>query len=302
MDTNSLTAFLAVVDCKSFSGAAEKLFLTQPAVSKRIATLENQLGTVLFDRTGKYISLSEAGRTLLPKAQKILELLSDTRQELTNLSGEIKGPLTVATSHHIGLRRLPEVLKKYSRLYPEIDLDIRFVDSEASYEMLNRGEVELGVITLSPNTPAHVESKKIWDDPLVFMAAKDHPLAGRKTISTHLLSQHQAVLPGSNTFTYGMIQRLFEEENLTLNTAMSTNYLETLRMLASIGLAWSILPATMLEDDLVELNVSLKNKQRPPVRQLGIIRHKKRTLSNGARVFMELLLHGVFHRQLPKKV
>ena len=113
MDTNNLTAFLAIVDSGSFSIAAEKLFLTQPAVSKRIASLEEQLNTPLFDRSGRTVNLNEAGRTLLPKARKMLELLNDTRQEITNLSGQVKGPLSIATSHHIGLRRLPEVLKAF---------------------------------------------------------------------------------------------------------------------------------------------------------------------------------------------
>ncbi|OED41277.1 LysR family transcriptional regulator [Endozoicomonas sp. (ex Bugula neritina AB1)] len=289
MDTNSLIAFLAVVDCGSFSEAADKLFLTQPAVSKRISGLEDQLGTSLFDRTSRRVSLNEAGRTLLPRARQMLDLLSDTRQELTNLNGEIKGPLTIATSHHIGLHRLPTVLKAFSSRYPNVDLDIRFVDSEASYEMLSRGEVELGVITLSPETPSHVISEKIWDDPLVFMAAKDHPLAGKKNVSTKQLSEYQAVLPGSKTFTYGLVQRLFKEERLILKTAMSTNYLETLRMLASIGLAWCILPKTMLGDDLVELDVLLKEGRHPPVRQLGIICHRKRTLSNSANAFLDLV-------------
>ncbi len=289
MDTNNLTAFLAIVDSGSFSIAAEKLFLTQPAVSKRIASLEEQLNTPLFDRSGRTVNLNEAGRTLLPKARKMLELLNDTRQEITNLSGQVKGPLSIATSHHIGLRRLPEVLKAFSRQFPEVTLDIHFVDSEVSYEMINRGEAELGVITLSPENPAHIEAKKIWDDPLVFMAAKDHPLASLRTITTRQLSEHQAVLPGRNTFTYGLVKTLFEEENLNLQTAMSTNYLETLRMLASIGLAWCILPETMLEKDLVPLNVTLQSRQQPPVRKLGYIHHKKRTLSNSARAFLKLI-------------
>ncbi len=289
MDTNSLTAFLAVVDCGSFSEAAEKLYLTQPAVSKRIATLEDQLGMPLFDRTGRTTSLNEAGRTLLPRARKMLELLNDTRQEITNLSGQIKGPLSIATSHHIGLRRLPDTLKQFSKQYPEVDLDIHFVDSEASYEMLARGEIELGIITLSPESPANVIARRIWDDPLVFMAAKDHPLAKDKRITTERLSQFQTVLPGPKTFTYRMVQRLFEEEKLVLNTVMSTNYLETLRMLASIGLAWCILPASMLGDDLIKLNVQLNDNRQPPIRQLGVIYHQKRTLSNSARALLDIL-------------
>lgn len=289
MDTTNLTAFLAIVDTGSFSEAGEKLYLTQPAVSKRIAALEDQLGTPVFDRVGRQVVLNEAGRTLLPRARQMLDLLKNTRQEITNLSGEIKGPLAIATSHHIGLRRLPEILKAFSRQYPEVKLDIRFVDSEASYEMLNRGEIELAVITLSPRSKPNVQSELLWNDPLTFMAARDHPLVGLNKVTTRELSQHQAVLPGKNTFTYQLVNRLFEQEGLKLHTAMSTNYLETLRMLAAIGLAWCILPRTMLGEDLLPLDVDLQTTLKPPVRQLGYILHNKRSLSNGARAFAELL-------------
>ncbi|WP_252176119.1 LysR family transcriptional regulator [Endozoicomonas sp. 4G] len=285
MDIPSLTAFLTVAESNSFSLAAEKLHLTQPAVSKRIATLESQLDTQLFDRIGRQINLNEAGRILLPKARQMLELMKDSRQQINNLKTQVKGPLAMATSHHIGLRRLPGILREYSRRYPEVKLDIRFVDSEVAYDMLSRGEIELGIVTLSPDNPDRFQSHRVWHDPLIFMAAKDHPLAGLKKVSTQQLSEHQAILPSSNTFTYQLVRKLFEEEGLSLQTAMSSNYLETIRMLAAIGLAWTILPASMLDDDLV----ALKTQCHTPSRNLGYITHRERTLSNAASAFLDLL-------------
>ena len=294
MDIPSLTAFLTVAECGSFSLAAEQLHLTQPAVSKRIASLEQQLGTPLFDRkqfdrknsASRRTHLNEAGRTLLPKARQMLELMKDTRQQINNLKTQIKGPLSLATSHHIGLRRLPDILKTFARTYPDVTLDIRFVDSEAAYELLHRGEVELGIITLAPGNPENVLSRQLWNDPLVFMACREHPLAQiKKQVSPEVLCQYQAVLPGASTFTYRLVQNLFDQQGLTLKTAMSSNYLETIRMLTAIGIAWSILPKSMLGDDLTELHTNFQ----PPVRELGYIRHEHRTLSNAARAFLELL-------------
>ncbi|WP_163014523.1 LysR family transcriptional regulator, partial [Pseudomonas viridiflava] len=107
----NLNAFIAIAEIGSFSGAGERLHLTQPAISKRIAGLEQQLNVRLFDRLGREVSLTEAGRALLPRAYQILNVLDDTRRDLTNLTGEISGRLTLATSHHIGLHRLPPVLR-----------------------------------------------------------------------------------------------------------------------------------------------------------------------------------------------
>jgi len=134
MDLANLNAFIAVAETRSFSLAAERLHLTQPAVSKRIAALEAQLDVRLFDRLGREIGLTEAGRALLPRAYQILNVLDDTRRALTNLNGDIGGRLSLATSHHIGLHRLPPLLRAFTRAHPQVSLDIRFLDSEVAYE------------------------------------------------------------------------------------------------------------------------------------------------------------------------
>jgi DNA-binding transcriptional LysR family regulator len=279
MDLANLNAFIAIAETGSFSEAGERLHLTQPAVSKRIAGLEQQLGVRLFDRLGREIGLTQAGRALLPRAYQILNVLDDTRRALTNLSGEVSGRLTLATSHHIGLHRLPALLRAFTRAHPQVALDIQFLDSEVAYEEVLHGRAELAVITLAPETREPIRAVAVWDDPLDFVAAPEHPLARSQVISLADVAQHPAV------FTHHIVQRLFEAQGLTPNIAMSTNYLETIKMMVSIGLAWSVLPRTMLDDQVARLPI-------PGIqltRQLGYILHTERTLSNAARAFMDLL-------------
>lgn len=285
MDLATLNAFIAIAELGSFSEAAERLFLTQPAVSKRIASLEQQLNVRLFDRLGREVSLTEAGRALLPRAYQILNVLDDTRRALTNLNGEISGRLTLATSHHIGLHRLPPLLRAFTRAHPQVALDIQFLDSEVAYEEVLHGRAELAVITLAPETREPVHAVAVWDDPLDFVAAPEHPLARNGAVSLADVAHHPAVFPGGNTFTHHIVRRLFEAQGLTPNIAMSTNYLETIKMMVSIGLAWSVLPRTMLDDQVARL--PLPGIQL--TRQLGYISHTERTLSNAARAFMNLL-------------
>ena len=285
MDLATLNAFIAIAELGSFSEAAERLHLTQPAVSKRIASLEQQLSVRLFDRLGREVSLTEAGRALLPRAYQILNVLDDTRRALTNLNGEISGRLTLATSHHIGLHRLPPLLRAFTRAHPQVALDIQFLDSEVAYEEVLHGRAELAVITLAPETREPVHAVAVWDDPLDFVAAPEHPLARSQVISLADVAHHPAVFPGGNTFPHHIVRRLFEAQGLTPNIAMSTNYLETIKMMVSIGLAWSVLPRTMLDDQVARL--PLPGIQL--TRQLGYISHTERTLSNAARAFMNLL-------------
>jgi DNA-binding transcriptional LysR family regulator len=254
-------------------------------VSKRIANLEQQLNVRLFDRLGREVSLTEAGRALLPRAYQILNILDDTRRALNNLSGEVSGRLTLATSHHIGLHRLPPLLRAFTRTHPQVALDIQFLDSEVAYEEVLHGRAELAVITLAPETREPVHAVAVWDDPLDFVAAPEHPLARSKAISLADVAHHPAVFPGGNTFTHHIVRRLFEAQGLTPNIAMSTNYLETIKMMVSIGLAWSVLPRTMLDEQVARLPLPGIQLSR----QLGYISHTERTLSNAARAFMQLL-------------
>ncbi len=285
MDLASLNAFIAIAETGSFSLAGERLHLTQPAISKRIAGLEQQLKVRLFDRLGREINLTEAGRALLPRAYQILGVLDDTRRALSNLSGEVTGRLTLATSHHIGLHRLPPLLRAFTRAHPQVALDIQFLDSEVAYEEVLHGRAELAVITLAPETREPVRATGVWDDPLDFVAAPEHPLACIGPISLADVARHPAVFPGGNTFTHHIVRRLFEAEGLTPNIGMSTNYLETIKMMVSIGLAWSVLPRTMLDDQVARLPLAGIQLHR----RLGYILHSERTLSNAARAFMSLL-------------
>src|SRR5262245_64810855 len=146
MDLASLNAFIAIAETGSFSEAGERLHLTQPAVSKRIASLEQQLSVRLFDRLGREVSLTEAGRALLPRAYQILNVLDDTRRALSNLSGDISGRLTLATSHHIGLHRLPPLLRAFTRAYPQVPLDLTLLASEVADEEILHAPVESPMI------------------------------------------------------------------------------------------------------------------------------------------------------------
>jgi len=285
MDLDSLLAFLAVAETRSFSQAAEQLHLTQPAVSKRVAALESRLDHALFDRLGREIRLTEAGETLLPQAQAIVQSISDTERSLRELSGDIAGTLRVATSHHIGLHHLPPVLREFASLHPRVNLQFEFLDSEQAHERISHGDCELAVVTLAPRIEAPLQGELIWRDPLVFVAAPEHPLSQYETLSLSLLSRSPALLPDLNTFTGRLVRRCFDQHNLSISLSMATNYLETIKMMTTVGLGWSVLPSSMLDKSLKTLPIHEITLER----QLGVVMHTKRTLSNAANAFLGLL-------------
>lgn len=285
MDIQALSAFVAVSDSHSFSRAAEQLFITQPAVSKRISALEHQLNARLFDRIGKTVQLTEAGRALLPSAQRILAELEESRRAISNLNQRVDGTLRLATSHHIGLHRLPPVLREFTTCYPEVDLDIRFMDSEEACSSVLKGEVELAIATLPEHDWQQLISQTIWHDPLDIVISAQHPLAGQLNLSIDTLRSLPAILPARNTFTRVLLEQALGLNEQNLNIALETNYLETIKMMVSIGLGWSVLPVSMLSADISRLDIQGVEFER----LLGVVSHQHRTLSNAARMMMGLL-------------
>ncbi len=284
MDNQNLKAFITVAELGSFSDAADRLYLTQSAISKRIALLEQQIGKRLFDRIARQVSLTEAGNELLPRARRILQEYENALQAINDLSGEASGTLRLAISHHLGLHRLPPVLKQFAQQYPNVTLDIEFMDSEKAYEKVLHGESEVAVITLALESHHNINSKKIWNDPLRFICAQDHPLAALKQPALKDLAEYPIILPGLNTYTGRIIQNLFQREGIPLKAPMSTNYLETISTMVEIGLGWSVLPETLVRD----LHV-MPFKTITIERELGYIHHMKRSLSNAAMGFLGLM-------------
>ncbi|HQC73594.1 MAG TPA: LysR family transcriptional regulator substrate-binding protein, partial [Candidatus Competibacteraceae bacterium] len=175
-----------------------------------------------------------------------------------NLAGGVAGPLVLATSHHIGLHRLPPVL---------------------------RGEVELAVITLPPSVEPPLQALPLWLDPLVAVAARTHPLAQGPEPAAAALGEHPAILPGEATFTRLIIEEGLARLGVAPPVAFATNYLETIKMMVVVGLGWSVLPRTMLDGELVELAIAGLRLQR----LLGVVCHTGRTLSNAARAMVATL-------------
>ena len=283
MQLVELRTFLAVAEEKSFSAAGQRLFITQPAISKRIQSLERHLGAPLFDRIGKRVYLTEAGTLLIKRAETMLQLAKDTEKEMFNLHDTISGRLKLATSHHIGLHRLAPVLKNFSQRYPDVLLDIQFEDSEVAYQMVRSGKVELAVVTLNPvetDLDADLIAKLVWHDPLVFVST----VANFRIATMQKLAEHPCILPGLATYTGRIVMDRFAQAGIALNPTLSTNYLETIGMLVSVGLGWSVLPKSMIGDlDTLEVDCA------PISRSLGSVINGKRTLSNSASAFLTVL-------------
>lgn len=284
MNIQHLSAFLAVCDTGSVMAAARQLHLTQPAVSKRLQLLEQQLGVVLFDRHQRQLHLTSAGHALKPQAETILQAVANAERTLSNLEHQVAGTLAIAASHHMGLYYLPELLSRFIQAYPEVQLEPQFMASEWVYEAVQNRTYELGFGTLFNQPPKGLQQLTLGVDRLVYVAAPQHPLAQRQRLTLNELGATRAVLPLAESATSGLIEQQFTQRQLKLPSVLSVNYLETIRMMVSVGLGWSVLPASMVDERLQILPVDA-----PPLqRKLGVFFLRQRTLSNAARSLCEM--------------
>lgn len=282
MNLAAFEAFVKVMETGSISLAAEQLFITQPAVTKRIHSLEDYFGVKLFESAGRGIQATHAAHSLLPKVKNWLNELGDIQHTLSHEQTQIQGRLTIGTSHHIGLHHLPQHLKQYVQQFPDVTLDVHFVDSEQAHEQVLNGDLELAFLTLPPLGDERLKYIPMWEDSLVFVAAPFHPLAQQAELTLQDLIQYPSLLPSAQTYTSQITLAEFEKQGLKPKISMSNNPLESIRMLVSIGLGWSVLPKTLLNHDLKRLNIALEMN-----RQLGMVWHPGRTQSKAAQALVQ---------------
>ena len=289
MDINSLETFIEVAEKKSFSKSAESLQLTQPAVSKRIASLEAILSAKLFDRVGGGITLTEAGRALLPSAQKISTEVAKVANDIKTLGKEVSGKLSIATVEHVGLVPLVPLLKAYKKQYPGVELDIHVTSINQALGDIECGKLDL-MFNLEVNSqPAderlsslsHIE---VWSDTLRVAVEPDHPLTQLGDINIANLADYTAIVPPQSSSIRLALDRMMlrgVERRVTMESPDFSNA----KSMAAVGLGWTVLPASELDDSLSVVDV--------PDLQLNYsvaaVRSMKRTISRATLAFLESL-------------
>ena len=289
MNFYQLAYFKKVSETNSMSRAAEKLRITQPAISKQIKALEDELGERLFDRIGKKVYLTRTGEVLYSHADRILRSVEEAKIAVKDMSAECSGELIIGTSDHISIHRLPDVLKSYISAFPNVDLKLRCHRSETILELVNRNLVDLGVITL-PHALARLVSKTIWKDPMSLVFLKNHPLATLRVIRLKDVAKYGMILPEPGTATRKMIDLAFSQKGLSPNVTMEVAYLETIKSLVKVGLGISILPDKAVDSE-VKSGALVKSRiaDASCSRDLGVVYLKDKFLSKPMREYLKLL-------------
>ena len=228
-----LTAFEAVARLGSFSGAANELFVTQPAVSKKIRLLQEQVGLALLEQVGKRIYLTDAGRLLLNLCRDWLDTWGRFEQSIADLQGLKQGRLRIAvvtTSKYF----MPRVLGPFCERYPGIDVAMEVINRDRLLERLARNDDDLYIMGVPPDD-LDIDSEPLIGNPLVVISPASHPLATRRRVRFSELADQVFLMREQGSGTRITIERLFAEKQTPLKVKMELGSNEAIKQAVADG-------------------------------------------------------------------
>lgn len=292
-----LRAFCQVARLGSVSRAAEALFLSQPAVTLQLQALERDLGTVLFERVGRRLTLTGEGTALYELARPLVEGLDGLDGEFRNrLKGLEGGELHVAAGGTTLLHLLPTRVQAFRKAHPAVQLILHNVTAPDALTLLRADAVDLAVGSV-PEIPSDLSYAPVYSfDPMLIMA-RNHPLAAKSAPRLEDLSAHGLILPPKRLATGRLIDLVFQQRRIPYTVALEVGGWEIIKQYVAMGLGISIVTGLCLtEADRERLAVRNMGEFFPP-RSYGVVVRKGKFLTPHARAFADLIKPGLFERR-----
>ncbi|MCC5787450.1 MAG: LysR family transcriptional regulator [Phycisphaerales bacterium] len=281
MELHQLRYFVAAAEAGSISRAAQRCRIAQPSLSQQIKKLEETLGAPLFDRMGRGVALTDAGRALLPRARRILQEVQDTRDNLDTDIERGSGVLSIGAIPTIAPYLLPEALARFRTEFPDSTVSVREDLTEHLLEALADNELDVAIMS-TPVEHELVEHEVIGSEPLVVVAPAGTPLcptgADPGVTLSDLRSQPTVTLHEMHCLGQ-QISGFCADRGLARNITCRTTQLATVLEFVRLGMGVSIVPAMAARADTSPDRVYLRVKTRPPTREISLVRRAGRARS-----------------------
>ncbi len=237
VEVHELQVFLAAAEEENFSAAARKLHLSQPAISFQIQGLEQRLNIQLFQRTGKRIALTEAGRELLPMARELVNMSSRIEETMCLQQGIVKGHVQIGCSTSPGKYILPNLIGAYRKQFPDVQFTVQVMSRQDVEEKLLRKEIHIGVLSI-PSKHKELECWPIFEDELVLIVGAKHPWATRTKIPPAELHESEWILREGGAATRQLVTNILAENGVPasdLRVAMELGSVEAVQAAVEAG-------------------------------------------------------------------
>jgi DNA-binding transcriptional LysR family regulator len=292
MEDHKLKVFCTVADTKSFSKASEIIHLTQPAVSLQIQALEELYETKLFDRSSSTVSLTPSGEILYKYAKEILALYSAAEKNIGELTGLVKGSISVGASTTIGNHVLPIVIADFRRTHPKIKVHLSVGNTKRIVEFLNSGNIDIGLVE-GDVTRQKLVVEKLIPDELVVIVPTVHPWAKKKEISIYDVTKEPFILREEGSGTRQIIEKYMNKHGISthdMKTSMMLGSTEAIKEAVECGIGISIVSrwAARKENKYGSLKL-LSLKEEKFFRDFSLIFHKNAIASHAADEFLTYL-------------
>ena len=284
-----LQVFEKVASRLNFSRAAEELYLSQPAVSMQIKQLEEHVGLPLFEQMGKKIFLTEAGRELFHYSRNIAQQLAEMEAVFDEMKGLRQGKLTLSVVNTANYFT-PRLLAKFCRRHPNINVILQVANRDAVLKQLADNSTDLAIMGRPPDG-LDISAKQFMDNPLVVIAAPDHPLAKLKRVKLAQLAKETFLSREPGSGTRSAMERIFAEHQIQprISMAMETN--EAIKQAVQAGMGLGILSLHSIELELETRRLVMLNVEHFPLLRHWFVAHRSnKRLSAAALAFKEFLL------------
>lgn len=289
MEIRQLRYLLTIASEKNFTRAAQKLFISQPALTQQIQKLEEEVGGLLIDRSQRQIRLTPAGEILGKTAQRILCELADVRVALDELAGLQRGEIRVGVVQTVNAYLIPEVVAKFKNTYPGIQIYIEELPAEMIELALLNGDLQVGMSFIPTNIP-NLTAETLFEEELLLIVNRNHPLAEYLEVNVQDLAGVEMVLLSQNYCTRRLWDKYAKEASLQSQVAIEMNTISSvLNTVAHTSLV-TILPQLALSNthmpDLV--GISLHNPN--PRRSVGLVWRDSGYRCQASQAFAEVVL------------
>lgn len=292
MDFEQLKTFLEVWHEKSFSRAAKKLRITQPAVSAQIQSLEREVGERLFDRKGGKVTFTAAGRVFEPFAEHALDCQRHLMLMVSEQRRSPRGEISLSAQESTSLYVLPDVFAEFKKHYPKVALKIARAERTRTIEALLSREVDFGVVSL-PVADQRFLVETIHVDELVLAVPKGHPLSSVHNAGPKDVAKYSFLLPKQGR-QRDLLLNVFRMHDVYPKAVMEVESSELMKRFIRAGLGIGFLPSINIEAERRSGTIDVvKVEELRLSRDLGLIYLKEKTLTHAAKAFLQIAIGGV---------
>jgi DNA-binding transcriptional LysR family regulator len=292
MDFEQLKTFIEVQRQKSFSKAAEKLRITQPAVSAQIRSLEREIGETLFDRKGGKVTFTAAGRVFEPFAEHALDCQRHMMMMVAEQLRSPRGEVGISAQESTSLYVLPDVFAEFKKYYPRVALKIVRAERARTIEALLNREVDFGIISL-PVKDLRFTVETIHRDELVLATPKGHPLRSIKGAEVRDIVKHPFLLPKQGR-QRDLILNIFRMKDVQPKGVMEVESGELMKRFIVAGLGIGFLPSANIADEVKRGTLEIvKVESLRMTRDLGILYLKEKSMTRATKAFLEIATRDV---------